>query len=138
MSAVAAVTRGSPAVEISTLDALYEEAARVGMGAAQKTHLVGAAEAGMSGVVDSGREIGHAISTRMTQLRHWLCTAPMVFNPSKYLFQRIQCWLASFGSRYAATRIHHAPSGGAVAGGRSRSRAQQPERIRRIGMFMAL
>ena len=82
-----------------------------------------------------------AVSSRlkMSQLGHRLAShvavAKLVQPLSKHSFEPIRCLSPEPGGGHAAAGVHHA-SGGAATAWPLAARAQQPERMRRIGMLL--
>src|SRR5262249_28728196 len=53
--------------------------------------------------------------SRMTHLRHWLCTAPIVSVPIKVPVSADAMLSSELGNRYAAMQVHHVVGGTAAA-----------------------
>src|SRR5712691_6531710 len=68
--------------------------------------------------------------TRMTHLRHWLCTAPIVSVPIKVPVSADAMLSSELGNRYAATRVHHVGRrhrGGLAACGARAAAGEKPQ-----------
>ena len=59
-------------------------------------------------IADMPDALTHTRKARMTHLRQWLCTAPIVSVPIKVPVLADAMLSSELGNRYAATRVYHA------------------------------